>query len=320
MLVPELCLCSCHRIETEVIRMEETVSATVKSSSTMENIDGIRRLEALAFRKIDGILESYGDRSEESVSLTLTADIPMEVIAIANSTRNVLNKVYDKELFCTARTTFPDIEESGFVMSTGFKEFTASADVELELPLTRLACKISLGVLKASFVTKELAEVGVTLERVFLINVSTECGLDLNPRAISWRNRSALENDLTVFERKAYCRDYGIAVNDTVSIDLGTELFCYPNPVDNGIFADDVNEWCPRNTRVVLQLSVGGIPNYYSVSLPSMECGREYVIKNIELLGFGMDAPDLRMTRTEAVFETMVSCWEETNDKELEIN
>ena len=320
MLAPVSCLCSCIGIESEETRTAETISVTVKSSLAMEDADGIRRLEALAFRKVDGILEDFRAASEESVSLKLSADMPVEVIALANSTGDALRKVYDKESFSAVRTSFPDMEENGFVMSSGFRDYTAVVDGGLELPLTRLACKISLGELKVSFVTEELAALEVTLERAFLINVSTECGYYLNPQAVSWRNRSALDADLNGFEKKAYCREFGIAVKDTAPIDLGTELFCYPNPVDNGIFADDVGEWCPRNTRLVLQLSVGGIQNYYSVSLPSMECGREYVIKSIELLGFGMEAPDLRMSRTAVVFETMVSDWEESEEKELEIN
>lgn len=320
MLVPVSCLCSCIGIESEEARTAETVSVTVKSSLAAENADAIRRLEALVFRKGDGILEDFSATSDESVSLKITADMPVEVIALANSAGDALRNVHDKESLCAVRTSFPDMEENGFVMSSGFWDYTAVADGGLELPLTRLACKISLEELKVSFVTEELAALGVTLERAFLINVSTECGYDLNPQAVSWRNRSAFDADLSGFEKKAYCREFGIAVKDAAPIDLGTELFCYPNPVDNGIFADDVGEWCPRNTRLVLQLSVGGIQNYYSVSLPSMECGREYVIKSIELLGFGMEAPDLRMSRTAVVFETMVSGWEESEEKELEIN
>lgn len=320
MLAPVSCLCSCIGIGSEEARTAETVSVTVKSSLAAENADAIRRLEALAFRKGDGILEDFSATSDESVSLKITADMPVEVIALANSAGDALRNVYDKESLCAVRTSFPDMEENGFVMSSGFRDYTAVVDGGLELPLTRLACEISLEELKVSFVTEELAALGVTLERAFLINVSTECGYDLNPQAVSWRNRSAFDADLSGFEKKAYCREFGIAVKDTAPIDLGTELFCYPNPVDNGIFADDVGEWCPRNTRLVLQLSVGGIQNYYSVSLPSMECGREYVIKSIELLGFGMEAPDLRMSRTAVVFETMVSDWEESEEKELEIN
>lgn len=320
MLAPALCLCSCRGIGLEDTRTAEPVSVTVKSSLAEENAYAIRHLEALAFRKGDGILEDFRAASEESVSLKLTADMPVEVIALANCTGDALRKVYDKESFSVVRTSFSDMEENGFVMSSGFMEFTAATDGGLELPMTRLACKISLWELKASFVTEELASLGVTLERAFLINVSTECGYDMNPLAVSWRNRSAIDADLSGFEKKAYCREFGIAVNGAAPIHLGTELFCYPNPVDNGIFADDVDEWCPRNTRLVLQLSVGGIQNYYSVSLPSMECGREYVIKSIELLGFGMEAPDLRMSRTAAAFETMVSGWEESDEKELVIN
>lgn len=280
--------------------------------------DVVSSLDAVAYDAVSGILESYGHSDGNAVSLLLAKSHRLNVCLVANAPEGSVCKFPAIGQFASSVSDFADNAYGGFVMSSGIMEDRPCEDAVC--PLSRLACRIHLQTVIPAFVTPELAASGVTLDRVFLINVAGECHYDLSPSGSGWRNRLYPDNSLSPFERESYCTEYGIAIKDASPIDVSASLYCYPNPVDNGVEADTEPDWSPRNTRLVIQLSVDGCPNYYPVTLPAMNCNREYVIEKAVLNGYGTDEPDKAVSRTGMDFAINITPWTTNNIENIEIN
>lgn len=313
MLVVALATASCSGVEglpetPRLMLQMHTKSAAAVSRSEI--------LHALAFKRSTGIIEQYALGTGPEADIDVTMGQEMEIYLIAESGNLDFDGIVTLSEFAGALSNFND-NENGFVMSSGPIRKTVREDTSFECGLDRLSSRIRLESVVPEFITSELAALGVTLDRVFLINVSGQCHFDLCPYAGNWRNRQSLDYGLSSFEMRSYCHDYGIPVEGPSPLELDCDLYCYPNPVDNGVSSDTAPEWSPRNTRIVIQLTVGGIVNYYPISLPSMSCNAEYHIAKAVLKSYGTDEPDRFIDRTGLDFSIGVEPWE---DKNIDIN
>lgn len=304
--------CSVNRLNVDAVPEKVMASLSVETKSGAGQCPGVRALDVLAFRQDTGILDGYGHSESGEVTVSLLCNTLLEVNLVANAPEEKMDGLTDASRYHGTLSEFGENSEDAFVMSSDPSLFTLQADAGLSLPLVRLADKISVKSIIPSFVTPELVALGVRLDRIFLINVSGECYYDHRPSAGNWRNRLEMDETLSGFERKAYCRDFGLDIGDSSALDLSVAFYCYPNPVDNGMDSSVSPDWSPRNTRLVIQMTIAGMKNYYSIDLPSMECNREYIIDKVTLLSYGMESPDIPVSRTSITFETTVSEWEET--------
>ena len=304
-------LWSCSGLE-EPCSMIRTTTVPMTTRASVEN-DGpenrINTLEAMAFISGTGLLEDYGKSNDNDVVLEVRADGEYDCIMGANVPEGVLPLIWDKDRYRSTLSYFSDNSTGSFVMSGETCGYRLSEEGDVAVNLSRLASKITLGVVEPAFITPEIAATGVVFDRAFLINVTGECLLCRTPSAGSWRNCLSLEDSLSIFESEAYCRDFGIPVVNRTGIKTGTSFYCYPNPVDNGVDSNEHPEWSPRNTRLVLELTIDGVKNYYPITLPAMECNKEYVIERVRLLGYGNDIPDKLVTRTEIEYNATVLPW-----------
>ena len=86
-----------------------------------------------------------------------------------------------------------------------------------------------------------------------------------------------------------------LTLSDASSKTLGMDFYCCPNP--------------EGKTRLVLELTVCGIKNYYPVTLPPMQCNYEYRIADVELTGWGSASPDVPVDRERLCWNLSVLPW-----------
>ena len=294
--------------ETVLLKRESSLKVTVKSSSPVE---GSIPLDAFVFRQDSGVLDAYVHSVDTDMDIAVVSGEPLELDIVANAPEHSLTGLYKLEQFHNALAEFSDNDVGKFIMSSGNTSLILTQDTGMNVSLSRLASKVTLGSVRPSFVTPELAALGVSLDRAFLINVTGKCHYDLTPSAGGWRNCMEMDESLAGFERQSYCQDFHKVVNSPALIETDVSFHCFPNPVDNGVDSSTNPGWCPRNTRLVLQMTVAGVKNYYSITMPAMECNKEYIIREVELKGYGTESPDLPLSRESVRFTVRVKQWEE---------
>ena len=82
-------------------------------------------------------------------------------------------------------------------------------------------------------------------------------------------------------------------------------FYCYPNHASQDSFEA---EWCPRNTRLVVEATLGDEKYYYPVKLPKLEHNMRYEV-NLVITRPGLPTPDSNFKKFDADFNITVSEW-----------
>jgi hypothetical protein len=154
----------------------------------------------------------------------------------------------------------------------------------------------------------------VTLGRILLVNVAGSTPWSGTPAAGSlWYNRMGTENGLPPIVEDMTVKDYGgLPLKEGVAVDVEATLYCLPNPTDNDVNSANAPGWSFRNTRLAVEILVGGIPNWYPVTLPAMRCNRHYLIRSLTVKGPGAIGPDWPVEREDIRFAVTVADWSDT--------
>lgn len=272
--------------------------------------DAVQTLDVLAFRQDNGALDASVRTAGRTATFSVTANRRMDWYVIANAPAGSLNGLATKDAFLAASTRFRDNAGGAFLMEGhGSAVFTKEVST-INVKLDRYACKVSVDSIDPSFMATGIGQNSVTYVRAFLLNV---CGEEPWSRTESadgeWFNRQAFDESLGGGLRSALESRHDRAVTSPEAFGVNDVLYCYPNPTDNGKTSKTNPEWCPRNTRLVLEFLIGGVPNYYPVTLPAMKSGNWYHLTKVTLIGQGTSDPDIPVTRTAITYTLTVSEW-----------
>lgn len=303
-------LLSCARESSPVQEPEESrVSVSflalgdgTKASGVTGHESDVSTVDVLVFRSGSGVLDCSARSASPSVSVSVPRGIALSWHVFANAPEGVFDGIRTESELLSARTLLAHNGESGLVMhGSGTGSFDVPVPADVEVPLSRYACKVSLGRIVPSFVAGEVNE--VRFRGAFLLNV---CGDEPWSGAATagsvWYNRQTRDKGLPAPVAGFVATDADTLLTDASAFDAEYSFYCMPNPISDGAKGSGV-------TRLVLAFSVGGNTDYYPIDIPSMESNRWYCIDSVSLLGPGSSDPDTPVSRTELSFTIEVTPW-----------
>lgn len=311
-----LCLGSCSR-ETAPER-RETVGVTFEVGLAHSRADlgpdaSVSTLDILIFRSATGSVEGHVRGSGTRVNAEVLKGVQVDCRAVANAPEGAFASVRTLDDYLSTLCRLDDNAPQRLVM-TGGSTFTFTASGTAPLDLSRLVSKVTLTTLTPVFLGYAYAGSEVHLKGACLINAvgsvpyaGTATAGDL------WYNRMACDPALAEGLRALLVKDMDVELTDDNPVDLSQSFYVCPNPVSNDDNALNAPLWSPRSTRLVLEVEIGGLTNYYPVTLPAMEGNTEYRITDLRLLGPGSSNPDLPVSRQVIDYTVMVNPWGEVS-------
>lgn len=293
-VAPLLCiLClipafSCGRDEVgDAFSGRSMAELVVRSAAGMEKFD------VMAFDSSSGKLVCRGRADDGRASLTLPAWTGCDICLLSNIPPEDVSLIRCMEDYVSSRVCLEDCSPFSLPASgRAYNVEVPSADVVVKA--FHLFSKVSLLRISPLFMADNPPGRKVTLNRIYLVNVNGSVPYDGTAEAGDvWYNALFPEKELSPSLQRLLVRDLEYEVSDTTAIPLSVELFCCPNPISNDVTFLENPEWSPRNTRVVVEFTVGSRKTYYPVSLPAMRSGTEYRIKGMILSGAGSPHPDI---------------------------
>ncbi|MBO4263868.1 MAG: hypothetical protein J5871_04230 [Bacteroidales bacterium] len=328
-----LFLCACGHKETVVRYVSlDFEAATVKSALPFED-NLVKTLDLLVFRQ-DGQLE-YARHEENgaSVKAKLQTGVPYTCFLLSNLPAGFFGEDFmradDMDAF---HASISEALEHGFVM-VGSTDCTFESAGKVTVEITHLSSKVQLDGISAAFLQNGLAKLKVSLDKVYLTNVAMDESLlsadTYTPQ--QWCNCMRLDPALPSSLRPLLLAESSLEIPDSRRVETPCTFYCAPNrfdtvqydpetgrPLDDGVHVGNTPEWSPRNTRLVLEMTINGIKNYYPVTLPALKGGHCYRIKNLVLLGYGAEDPDKPVGRTRIAFSLEVQGWDYADWQEEE--
>ena len=269
--------------------------------------DAVNTLDVLIFRE-EGALEAYRRSNGRTVSVEVSAGIPLEYYVVANAPAGVLEHFADKSSFLDGAVFLADNTEA-FVMSGSGKHTFSGETESLDVNLDRYVSKIRLDSITPEFMDGLSESVSVMLNSVFLVNVSAEGHWDRIPFAGDlWYNKMTKEDLETNMENMLEA-SHGTSITDSTPLSLTDVFYCMPNPTDNDVTSLHTPQWSARDTRLVIDILIGGVHNYYPINIPGMSGNKCYRIKNAILIGPGSSSPDILVERVGIKYSIEVADW-----------
>ena len=279
-------------------------SAVVNTkSSAME----IGTLDLLVFHP-DGRIGTYSRVHGDEVRARVSTGSMMEWYLVANAPDGGLDGISSEQSLLSCLSRLSDNDPSEFVMAASGKQVFAAGD-HVDAELVRLPCKITLESFTPRFLEGSYSGCDVRMTGLFLLNVVGSCPYSMVPQAGDWYNKMGVDVSLPQNVRDCIVKEFDIPLSAS-RVDGPWSFYCMPNPVDNGIHSGTSPAWSPRNTRLVLELSIDGVKSWYPIDLPAMKCNHEYIVESLILLGEGSEHPDIPVTRRDIVFDVSVNPWE----------
>lgn len=309
-LAVAMAACSNSPDEDPVRETVEVTFSVLSTKSVEDDETNIVTLDALAFR-FDGTLDSYARADAAAVTLPLTKGAYISWWVVANAPEGALSVISTETAMSALRSALAENASNAFVMTARGSGVYEAANQTVNIDLTRLVSKVSIGKLTASFLgTGALSAADMTLDAAYLINASANVKYDITPLSESWYNQLRLDGTLAEPVKSFLWKDAESLELVPAGNDLGYYFYTCPNPVSNAATSAVLASWTPRNTRLVLETSIDGVKNYYPITLPAMQCNYEYLIEEVELLGFGSDGPDVPVVRDIVRYAVVVNPWQ----------
>lgn len=300
--------------------VEVTFRGVCTPSTRSVSVDesSVHTLDVLVFRQDGGALECHSRAIGNAASVSVMSGTAYRWYVAANAPDGSFEGVSDEDRFRTLSWRLPSLS-SGTAMA-GSGRGTISGGCSVSVGLDRLACRVILDTFTPDFLSRMYPDADIRLERVFLLNVNGSCLWTVTPDVSDfWYNRMQRTEeggDVDSF----VSAEHGIALSGPSAVPLGDVLYCCPNPVEQDCDALTVPQWSPRRTRLIIELSIDGVPNYYPVTLPAMQCNRSYFVASASALGPGFPSPDRCSTdRTSLEFSVSVLPWEDGGELSLDM-
>lgn len=270
----------------------------------------VNTLDILVFRSNDGFLDAYKRTSGNTATISVTATIGLDYYVVANAPANSLSSFSNKSSFLSGLATFSDGSNGNFLfLGEGSDTFDGDYN-SVEVELNRYACKIAVDEIIPAFMDTDLGNNEVVFKRAYLINVNgTEPWSRIAAAGEVWYSKLSFDSSLSSGLKESFLKEHNVPVVSSESIGADDVFYCFPNPTDNDVTSATVPEWSVRDTRLVLEFSIGGVLNYYPIDIPAMESNKFYHITNVTLIGPGSSSPDILVERKSLSYSIEVNPW-----------
>ena len=273
----------------------ETTRATDIETSDESKVGN---LQVFVFR--EGRLEDYRDAgTATSATLTVTAG-ERTVWALVNAPS--LTGILTEEQLAGAASQLSENRRDALVMSGSLtRNLTDGATVSVTV--RRLVSRVSVGKVTTGF-RYALEDADLQLDALWLVNVAADARFGEDGAPGQWANRLGHTDsslDPLLFDR------VDAVVNNAAPYERAHVFYPYPNPTEDSVYTDD---WCPRHTMLVVEVTLEGKKGYYPVELPVLERNRSYVIGEIHITRRPGEVPYVPVETGEATVPVVVKEWE----------
>lgn len=261
---------------------------------------GIKSYQVFLFNE-NGVVEDYVNQASSDITLDCTTG-DKTVIVLANAPD--LGDVVDMEMLSTKTSLLSDNAPDALVMEGRQNVKILSSDgAYISVAVARKVARVQLASLKLAIDMPQYNSLPFKVQSVYLINVPAEMPYFNYVESSLWYNKSGYVqedyNDLIYDDME----DFEITAETPYTAQ--NVFYCYPNKIPQDSFEA---EWCPRNTRLVVEATLGDEKYYYPVKLPKLEHNMRYEV-NLVITRPGLPTPDSNFKKFDADFNITVSEW-----------
>ena len=261
---------------------------------------GIKSYQVFLFNE-NGVVEDYVNQASSDITLDCTTG-DKTVIVLANAPD--LGDVVDVEMLSTKTSLLSDNAPDALVMEGRQNVKILSSDgAYISVAVARKVARVELASLKLAIDMPQYNSLPFKVQSVYLINVPAEMPYFNYVESSLWYNKSGYVqedyNDLIYDDME----DFEITAETPYTAQ--NVFYCYPNKIPHDSFEA---EWCPRNTRLVVEATLGDEKYYYPVRLPKLEHNMRYEV-NLVITRPGLPTPDSNFKKFDADFNITVSEW-----------
>lgn len=261
---------------------------------------GIKSYQVFLFNE-NGVVEDYVNQASSDITLDCTTG-DKTVIVLANAPD--LGDVVDMEMLSTKTSLLSDNAPDALVMEGRQNVKILSSDgAYISVAVARKVARVELASLKLAIDMPQYNSLPFKVQSVYLINVPAEMPYFNYVESSLWYNKSGYVqedyNDLIYDDME----DFEITAETPYTAQ--NVFYCYPNKIPQDSFEA---EWCPRNTRLVVEATLGDEKYYYPVRLPKLEHNMRYEV-NLVITRPGLPTPDSNFKKFDADFNITVSEW-----------
>ncbi len=301
----------------------ETIAPSSTKAGPVDHESDVASLDLLVFRSDDGGLDTYVRSTEvnavtgqvNTVSGMVSSGVDLDWFVVANAPVGAFDSIVAEGQFLSSLSRLDHLTAYALPMcGSGCLAAATAALPTVHVDLRRYGCKVSISelVFERSDVFGFASD--VKIGRVGLVNVCGSTPYSMVPAAGDlWYNRQSFDPSLSGILADATCETVNMPLSAAGTVDLDRCFYCMPNPVDNGVDSSMEPSWSPRNTRLVVELVVDGVSEWYPVELPAMFCNRHYVLNRLTVTGPGAVGPDYPVVRDEVIFDLEILDWGEVS-------
>ena len=307
-----LAIAACGRPENAQkanVRFLASEDAAVKGGAVGNDGSDVQRLDLLAFRSSDAMIDSYASSHGSTLAAEVTAGCPLEWFMVANAPEGMFDGIVHKEEFMALRTTLSHSASGTLVMHGEGTGIFGAGGASVPVLLSRYASKVSIGRIAVTWLEDFAVTPGCTLETIALINARGDMPMSgIQSENGLWYNCSSVDSGLPVTVAPCLISSPGLPIGGAAPVSIGTELYAMPNPSTS---QDDANvqPWSPRQTRIAIGLRIDGVLQWYRIDLPAMQGNTHYRIENVYITGPGASVPDLGTDRVNLDFSVALRPW-----------
>ena len=299
---------SCHKVvlneqvSSEKVKLQ--VSVPLAQTKVITEVDDAAVLDYQAFLfNEQGVLEDFAHETSEDIVLECT--IGNKTIAVLVNAPVVSEVTTLDELKNT--TSYLSDNWLGEFLMEGMTtvEVTSAPLVKVEIPVCRKVAKVELQSLLVKFDMPQYMSLPFKVSSVYLINVPAAMPYFSTTEPALWLNKSGyVEDDDNTF---IYDDMGNVKVSDRLLYTAHNIFYCYPNNSSEDSFSET---WSPRNTRLVVEATLGDRKYYYPVTLPKLESNKKYNV-SLTITRPGADTPDTVIDKNDGVFSIVVQDWDD---------
>ncbi|MBQ7622949.1 MAG: hypothetical protein IJS66_04350 [Bacteroidales bacterium] len=298
------------------ISLSFEISLDTRAGAASDETDSkVKSLDILIFSYSDGSLQLHERREADGVTVSLVPDERIIYYVVANAPEDLFTTVTNVSGLKTLLSTLGD-NPTDALMMVGHGEEAFSEPGTVTTEVMRLASKVEIqGITPVFKDLSYISPLSVSLDAVYLINVCGGCDFSFEPAAGAddlWYNKLLADSESLPGTVKDHIyKVVGKPVENSSEISDRFVFYTYPNPTDNDVNSSVEPLWSVRNTRLVLEFTIGEKKNYYPIDIPAMKSNTVYRITAIKLLAEGSSAPDIPVVRYPLYFKLSVAPWGE---------
>ena len=313
-----LCTAACTLEKTDVssesrtsdrtVVLKVSVPCPVTKATDSEGEETVGSLQVFVFRP-DGTLDASSSAEASEVSVSCTAG-QKKVVAVVNAPQ--LSDIHDLTSLEQSVSLLSDNSKGRYVMY-GKKDVDVVGSVPVTVEVARLVARVSIHKITNAFTLEQYQDATVELVRIFLLNAAGDVQYGGGSQPSVWHNTLTLKNEVPGLLQSEGINEQ-IAYNTSYS--QPHYFYCYPNPTEADSSEED---WSPRYSRLVVEISVDGQTYYYPVSVPGILGNHKYEITELKITRLGSESPDIPVSVHEASFTVTVDPWDDGMSSAVEI-